>query len=84
MLRFTDVALAQLAKDGYSPSYGARPLKRIVQTKILTPIANMMISRGVLEGGAVNVDFKEGHYTFDVRKGPERNRSVRARARVGV
>ncbi|MBM3261705.1 AAA family ATPase [Candidatus Kaiserbacteria bacterium] len=88
-LRFSDAALAELAKDGYSPSYGARPLKRLIQNKILTPIAHTMIARGVLEGGAVHVDFstaggKEGQFTFDVRKGPERARSVRARAKVGV
>ncbi|MBI5004374.1 AAA family ATPase [Candidatus Kaiserbacteria bacterium] len=81
-LVFTPAALAQLAKDGYSPQYGARPLKRIIQTKILTPVANMMIARGVMEGGSVSVDFKNEAFTFDVRKGPERVRSVRSRAKV--
>ena len=72
-------ALAHLAKEGYNPQYGARPLKRLIQTKILTSIANTMVARGVMEGGSVTVDFKEGRdpdgkgdFTFDVRKGPER------------
>ena len=50
-LTFSDSALSHLAKEGYSSQYGARPLKRLIQTKILTPIANMMVARGVMEGG---------------------------------
>ena len=93
-LSISDSALAILAKEGYSPQYGARPLKRLIQTKILTPIANMMVSRGVTEGGSVLVDVKtntEGkaaEFTFEVRKGARSrsvgNRSNRARAKTGV
>ncbi len=80
----TDSAIEHLAKEGYSAQYGARPLKRLIQTKILTPIANMMVARGVLEGGSVNVDVKNGEFTFDVKKSATRERSARARAKVGV
>lgn len=83
-LTFSEAALALLAKDGYSSQYGARPLKRLIQTKILTPVANTMVARGVLEGGAVSVDVKDGIFTFDVRKGPERERGARSRAKVAV
>ncbi len=86
-LTLTDAAIDHLAKEGYNPQYGARPLKRLIQTKILTPVANMMVARGVLEGGSVAVDFKseagdeeKGEFTFDVRKGPERSRGTRGRA----
>ncbi len=72
-----------LAKEGYNPQYGARPLKRLIQTKIMTPVANFMVARGVMEGGSVFVDIKDGEFTFDVRKGPERARGVRARAKIG-
>jgi ATP-dependent Clp protease ATP-binding subunit ClpB len=88
-LVLSEAALTHLAKEGYNPQYGARPLKRLIQTKILTSIANMMVARGVMEGGSVSVDFKEdagpdgkGDFTFDVRKGPERARGTRARAAV--
>jgi ATP-dependent Clp protease ATP-binding subunit ClpA len=82
---FSDAALAQLAKEGYSAQYGARPLKRLIQTKILTPLANMMVARGVLEGGSVSIDVKNDEFTFDVRKGAERpTRRSRARAVVGA
>ncbi len=90
-LTFSDSALSHLAKEGYSSQYGARPLKRLIQTKILTPIANMMVARGVMEGGSVHVDIKsvEGErgkteFSFDVRKGAVRKHGVRARAKSAV
>ncbi len=83
-LTLTDAALQLLAKDGYNAQYGARPLKRLIQTKILTPIANMMIARGVMEGGSIAIDEKDGEFTFDVRKGPIRERGVRARTTARV
>jgi ATP-dependent Clp protease ATP-binding subunit ClpC len=58
-----------LAKEGYNPQYGARPLKRLIQSKILTSIASMMISKGVLKGGTVTVGHKNGEFTFDIKKG---------------
>jgi ATP-dependent Clp protease ATP-binding subunit ClpB len=86
-LTLTEAAIEHLAKEGYNPQYGARPLKRLIQTKILTPVANMMVARGVLEGGSVAVDFKpevgddkKGEFVFDVRKGPERSKGARGRA----
>lgn len=60
--------LSYLAKEGYNPQYGARPLKRLIQNKILTPVANMMISQGITKGGTVTVDIKNGEFTFDVKK----------------
>jgi len=90
-LTLSDAALKHLATEGYNPQYGARPLKRLIQNKIMTAVANMMVARGVLEGGSVSVDFDEkagkdgkGDFTFDVRKGPERHRSARSRAKTVV
>jgi ATP-dependent Clp protease ATP-binding subunit ClpC len=86
-LTLSQAALEHLAKEGYNPQYGARPLKRLIQTKILTAIANVMVARGIMEGGSVTVDFKpdagvdgKGEFTFDIRKGPERKHGARARA----
>jgi ATP-dependent Clp protease ATP-binding subunit ClpC len=47
-----------LAKEGYNPQYGARPLKRLIQTKILTPVANLLISQVVSKGGTIEVGVK--------------------------
>ena len=68
-LTISDDVYLFLSKEGYNPQYGARPLKRMIQTKILTPLASMMVSHGVLAGGTVNVGIKNGEFTFDVKKG---------------
>lgn len=87
-LTLSDAAYAHLAEKGYDSHYGARPLKRLIQNKILTPIANMMVARGILEGGSISVDYdpdaegkagETGAFTFDVRKGPEREKGARRR-----
>ncbi len=57
-----------LAKEGYNPHYGARPLRRLIQDKILTKVASLMVSRGVLSGGSVTVGIKNGEFIFDVKK----------------
>ena len=57
-----------LAKEGYNPQYGARPLRRLIQNKILTPVANLLISQEVAKGGRVTVDLRGDKFTFDVKK----------------
>lgn len=65
----TDVALSYLAKEGYNPHYGARPLNRLIQTKILNPVATFIISNGVKKGDTVMVSVKNGELAIDTRKG---------------
>lgn len=57
-----------LAKEGYDPKFGARPLRRIIQSKILTPIANKMVGEGMLQGGTVKVSMKKDELDFDIKK----------------
>jgi ATP-dependent Clp protease ATP-binding subunit ClpB len=61
--------LNELAKEGYNPQFGARPLKRLIQTKILNPVATMMIGNKVLSGGTVLVDKKGSEFVFEVKRG---------------
>jgi ATP-dependent Clp protease ATP-binding subunit ClpA len=68
-LNLSESVVSHLAKEGYSPQYGARPLKRLIQTKILTPIASLMVSKGLSKGGSVSVDMKAGEFSFSVKKG---------------
>ncbi len=68
-ITLTPAVYTDLADTGYSPQYGARPLKRLIQNKILTPIASLMVSKGIMKGGSITVDVKGGEYTFDVKKG---------------
>jgi ATP-dependent Clp protease ATP-binding subunit ClpB len=57
-----------LAKEGYDPKFGARPLKRLIQSKILTPVASMMVGQGMLRGGTVHVTMKKDELSFEVHK----------------
>ncbi len=63
-LTVTDAALAELAKAGFDPVFGARPLKRAIQEHIENPL-----SREILEGhfgpkDSVIVDYATGHFAF--------------------
>ncbi len=69
MLSVAPAVMEYLAKEGYDPKFGARPLKRLIQEKILTPVAGFMITQGVGKGGSINVGIKGGEFTFDVKKG---------------
>jgi ATP-dependent Clp protease ATP-binding subunit ClpB len=52
----TDNARAWLTENGFDPAYGARPLRRLVQTAIGDPLARMLIAGQVLDGQHVVVD----------------------------
>ena len=74
--------LSHLAKEGYNPQYGARPLKRLIQNKILTKVASLIISQGVAEGGSIEVGLKDKEFTFDVtKKGNRKLRSIKSSIR---
>ena len=47
---------------------GARPLKRVIQSKILTPVANQMVGEGMFAGGTVKVSLQKDELKFDVKK----------------
>ncbi len=54
-----DDVLSYLARVGYNPHYGARPLNRLIQTKILNPVATRIIARTIEEGDRVSVSMKD-------------------------
>ncbi|MBL0746961.1 ATP-dependent chaperone ClpB [Nocardioides baculatus] len=55
----TDAARAWLADTGYDPAYGARPLRRLIQSAIGDPLARSLIAGEVTDGGSVTVDVGE-------------------------
>jgi ATP-dependent Clp protease ATP-binding subunit ClpB len=59
----TDAALAQLAHDGYDPSFGARPLKRVIQREISDAAALLILEGKAVEGDTITVDSLDGHLT---------------------
>jgi ATP-dependent Clp protease ATP-binding subunit ClpB len=56
----TDAAKEQLVREGYDPAYGARPLKRTIQRKVLDPLALRVLQGDFGEGDTVAVDAGKG------------------------
>ena len=59
-LEITPAARNHVAREGYDPVYGARPLKRYMSREIETPVARLMISQALGEGSRIVVDEQEG------------------------
>ncbi len=68
ILDIEDEALFYLAKEGYDPHYGARPLGRLIQDKILNPVANFIIDKGIKKGDIVYVRMESGEIVVEARK----------------
>ena len=59
-LAVDDAAVAQLAKDGYDPAFGARPVKRAIQRELENPIAKNIIAGKYPPGAEIRVSAKGG------------------------
>lgn len=81
-----DDALSYLARVGYNPHYGARPLNRLIQTKILNPIAERIINRTIDSGDTVSVSMADDEnilVTVQARK-KKRTSSFKAQTETTV
>ena len=58
-LDISEAALEELAKEGYDPVYGARPLKRLIQKKIQDRLALMLLDGGLIPGDTAHLDFDQ-------------------------
>jgi ATP-dependent Clp protease ATP-binding subunit ClpB len=63
-LDLSDSAKALLAREGYDPVYGARPLRRTIQKEILDPLSVDILEGKVREGQTIHVDAKNGALSF--------------------
>jgi ATP-dependent Clp protease ATP-binding subunit ClpB len=61
----SDAALVELAKVGFDPVYGARPLKRAIQQQIENPIAKLLLEGKVGPKDVIPVDFRDGRFLFE-------------------
>jgi ATP-dependent Clp protease ATP-binding subunit ClpC len=59
-LTATQAAKEKLAKDGFDPQYGARPLRRAIQRMVEDPLAEEFIRGNVPIGSTVEIDYTEG------------------------
>ncbi len=63
-LELSKGALDRLAKEGYDPVYGARPLRRLIQSSIENPIAILIINKTFVKGDRIMVDFNPSNEEF--------------------
>jgi ATP-dependent Clp protease ATP-binding subunit ClpB len=64
VLNVTPAASQELAREGYDPAFGARPLKRVIQRRLEDPIALKVLEGAYHDGDTINVDEVDGVITF--------------------
>ncbi len=63
-LDLTDAAKEHMAREGYDPVYGARPLKRFLQRQLETALSRKLLAGDITDHSRVTVDFKKGELVF--------------------
>jgi ATP-dependent Clp protease ATP-binding subunit ClpB len=61
----SDAAVAELAKVGFDPVYGARPLKRAIQSELENPLAKAILEGRFAPKDTIRVDCRGGKLTFE-------------------
>ncbi len=64
-LQLTPAARRYLAEKGYDPTFGARPMARLIQTEIKRVLADEILFGRLREGGKVEIDVRDGALVFD-------------------
>lgn len=64
-LDFTDAAIRELAKEGFDKTYGARPLRRAIQSKIEDKLSELILDKTIGEGSKCTVDYADGEFQFN-------------------
>lgn len=78
-LELTNEALDYMAEKGHDPHYGARPLNRLIQTKILNPVASFIIGNSLAKGDVVRVTVgKDGELAVEAKKAARKVKSTLA------
>ena len=67
-LELTPAAVAELAERGYDSVYGARPLKRLIQQEIETPLSRLIIQGKALDGQTITGDIVDGKFVLSTKE----------------
>jgi len=65
-LDLSDAAREHIAREGYDPVYGARPLKRYLQREVETRLSRKLLSGDIPDGSALNLAYKDGQLDIQV------------------
>ena len=60
----TEDAKELLARRGFNPIYGARPLKRVIRQMVENPLSKLILSRKYIDGDCIKIDSKDDEITF--------------------
>jgi ATP-dependent Clp protease ATP-binding subunit ClpB len=71
-IEFSDAAVVELAKAGFDPVYGARPLKRAIQQQIENPLSKLILEGKFGPKDAIVVDAKNGAFSFEKARAGQR------------
>jgi len=63
-LEMSEAAIAEIANAGFDPVYGARPLKRAIQSEIENPLAREILNGDFMAKDVIKVDVKAGKIVF--------------------
>ncbi len=63
-VKLSDEACDLIAKAGWDPAFGARPIKRIIQKQILDPLALEILEEKIQPGDTVNIEIRDGKIHF--------------------
>ena len=71
-----DITLTEAAKDyitqiGYEPAFGARPLRRVIQRKVVDPLAKALLAGKINKGQTVRVDYQDYEIVFEAVDTPQ-------------
>ena len=64
-LEISDAAIDLLTEEGYDPQFGARPLKRVIQRKILNELSKMILAGKVSSESVIHIDVTDNQFTFN-------------------
>ena len=62
---FDDSALEKISEEGFDITYGARPLRRAISSKIEDMLANEMLEGKILSGDTITIVFKDGKWSIE-------------------
>ncbi len=82
-LSCSERAIEEIARLGYDPVYGARPLKRVIQQQLQNPLARELLSGRFAEGSSVRIDFDQDEFTFSPSESVGQREPVSQREPVG-
>jgi ATP-dependent Clp protease ATP-binding subunit ClpB len=68
-LEVTPAAMTELASEGFDPTYGARPLKRVIQQRLQNPLASEILRGSLPEKSTVRIDFDGDEFVFKGEQG---------------